>query len=176
MDVLTNPVMVTTLQYIRVQIITLYTLNLYNVKCQLYLNKAGRKKGKKCFYCFLPESKLFRRAWTLLAFYIHSEENDWVHVSDQEKCRLHSSIWTARPYKQVILDSSNSIHTLILLLSTELAGTPARVTDPAVRGCRTEPSWDSQIPSRMTLGKSLNSQSHNSKAPLSSNLITKHNS
>ena len=42
-EVLTNPTVVIILQYMY-QIITLYTLNLHNVICQLYLNKAEKIK------------------------------------------------------------------------------------------------------------------------------------
>ena len=41
MDVLTNLIVVIILQYICVCQITMYTLNLYNVICQFYLNRAG---------------------------------------------------------------------------------------------------------------------------------------
>ena len=43
MEVLTNTTVVIISQYIGQQIITLYTLNVYSVICQLYLNKAGKK-------------------------------------------------------------------------------------------------------------------------------------
>ena len=44
MKVLANAKVVNTLQYTSVssQHIILYTLNLYNVTCQFYLNKAGK--------------------------------------------------------------------------------------------------------------------------------------
>ena len=39
------------------QINTLYTLNLYNVLCQLYLNKVGKRKGRKTLlFIVAPES------------------------------------------------------------------------------------------------------------------------
>ena len=43
MDLLANLIMVIISQHIIYQIIT-YTLNLHNVICQLYLNKAGERK------------------------------------------------------------------------------------------------------------------------------------
>ena len=42
MNALTNLIVAIISQYILVAIITLYNLNLHDVICQLYLNKAGK--------------------------------------------------------------------------------------------------------------------------------------
>ena len=45
--ILTKLTVVTVLQYIHISIMKLYTLNIHNIICQLYLKKA-RRKEKKC--------------------------------------------------------------------------------------------------------------------------------
>ena len=44
MEMLINLIVVIISQYICVTNLTVYSLNLYNVICQLYLNKAGKNK------------------------------------------------------------------------------------------------------------------------------------
>ena len=44
MHMLTKLTVVTVLQYIHISIMKLYTLNIHNIICQLYLKKVRRKK------------------------------------------------------------------------------------------------------------------------------------
>ena len=52
MHLLTQLTVVTVSQYIHISIMKLYTLNIHNIICQLYLRKA-RRKEKKAVWAFL---------------------------------------------------------------------------------------------------------------------------
>ena len=57
---LTKVILVIISQYIHIQVIMLYTLNLYSVVCQLYLSKTGGKKFKTTMLRFLSQMMEFQ--------------------------------------------------------------------------------------------------------------------